>query len=168
MKPGTFAENTSVSVEKSRIELERMLLQAGATAHGVSSDNVAGIAWVTFRLDNRHVKLTLPLPKLESFKKAPRNVRRAWTTDRQREAWEQACRSSWRALVLLVKAKLEAIARGISTIEREFLADIFLADGRTVHEALVADLSNMYRSGVTPPLLGAPASGPKVHEATEE
>lgn len=150
----TYAENTSVSVEKSRIELDRMLAGAGATSRGVGSDDAAGVAWVVFRLSDRHVKLSLPLPKLEQFKRAPIRSRVTWTSERQREAWEQACRSSWRALVLLVKAKLEAIHRGISTVEREFLADVYLSDGRTVHEALVTELQRMYVSGKMPALLG--------------
>ena len=44
MKPGTFAENTSVSVEKSRIELERMLLAFERVGEGiVFADRAGGI-----------------------------------------------------------------------------------------------------------------------------
>ena len=37
-------------------------------------------------------------------------------------------------LLLVIKAKLEAVASGISTIEKEFLADIVMPDGSTVNE----------------------------------
>jgi hypothetical protein len=43
--------------------------------------------------------------------------------------------------VLSVKAKLAAIDAGISSIEREFLADIVTNDGRTVMERMVPVLA---------------------------
>lgn len=67
---------------------------------------------------------------------------------------DQVARERWRALVLLVKAKLELVALGISTVEREFLADIALPDGRTVHEAMRELLQRAYETGDMPPLLG--------------
>jgi excisionase family DNA binding protein len=33
--------------------------------------------------------------------------------------WEQACKARWRALLLVIRAKLEAVACGISTVEDE-------------------------------------------------
>jgi hypothetical protein len=58
------------------------------------------------------------------------------------EAWEQACRSRWRALLLCIKAKLEACAVGITTFDSEFLAHIVTGDGRTVAERIVPQLTN--------------------------
>ena len=46
--------------------------------------------------------------------------------------WEQACRQRWRALALVIKAKLEAIDAEISTFEEEFLP-FFGATGRANH-----------------------------------
>lgn len=66
--------------------------------------------------------------------------------------------TTWRRLVLVVKAKLDLVADGGSTIEREFLADILLPDGRTVHQALGPQLADSYSNGHMPPLLG-PALG---------
>lgn len=51
------------------------------------------------------------------------------------EEWEQACRQKWRALALLVKAKLEAVDAKISSVEEAFFADIVMPDGRTVYES---------------------------------
>ena len=41
-------------------------------------------------------------------------------------------------------------------IEAEFLANILLPDGRTVHEALQPQLAESYKSGRMPPLLPGP------------
>jgi len=49
---------------------------------------------------------------------------------------ENERRQRWRVMVMVTKAKLEAVACGISTIEREFLSDIVLPDGRTVAETM--------------------------------
>lgn len=46
--------------------------------------------------------------------------------------YEQAGRQRWRALALVIKAKLEAVGTGIVTFEEEFLAHIVLPSGRTV------------------------------------
>lgn len=135
--PMAYAEKTSVSVEKSIRELDKMLTDAGAKQRGHETDEEAGYARLHFRLDNLAVRIHLPLPKFESFARRPSSMTRGtWTVQRQRDAYEQACRTRWRALVLLVKGKLEAISIKASTVEREFLPDVVLANGITVHEAL--------------------------------
>jgi hypothetical protein len=68
-------------------------------------------------------------------------------------AWEQACRQRWRALALVVKAKLEAVECGISTFEEEFLAWMMLPDGSTVGDRMLPQLETAYRTGQMPPLL---------------
>ena len=68
-------------------------------------------------------------------------------------AWEQACRSRWRALYLIIKAKLEAVESGISTIEREFFYDVVLPDGRTIGEFMAPQLETVYETGQMPTLL---------------
>ena len=62
-------------------------------------------------------------------------------------------RQRWRALVLIVKAKLEAIEAGISTLEREFLADIIMPNNQTVGQWLAPQIEQVYLTGKMPPLL---------------
>lgn len=156
----TFAANTVVSVEKSRAELDAILTRAGARQRVTGTDDTAGTAFVGFTIGEgaamRQMRLTIPLPKLADFAK---RKKRGWmvscTQEEQRVLHEQACRSRWRAIVLLVKAKLEAVELGVSTIEREFLADIFLPSGETVGALLGPKLVEAYTSGTMPPLLGS-------------
>jgi hypothetical protein len=70
-------------------------------------------------------------------------------------------RRRWRAQVLLVKAKLEMIATGETTVEREFLADMLMPDSRTVGQAALPAIAEMYRTGKAPTafLLGAGPAG---------
>ncbi len=156
----SYAENTSVPVEKSKAELDAMLARAGARQRMVGTDDDAGSAFVGFTIGEgpalRQVRLTIPLPKVAAFaRKRFRGDMVTATPEEQHKAHEQACRSRWRAMVLLVKAKLEAVALGVSTLEREFLADIYLPSGETVHGALREKLSQAYLTGNMPPLLGA-------------
>jgi hypothetical protein len=65
-----------------------------------------------------------------------------------------ASREGWRALVLAIKAKLEAVEAGITTFETEFLAHIVLPDGRTVGEHAIPKLEETLR-GEIPRLLPA-------------
>ncbi|WP_243647545.1 hypothetical protein [Cuneatibacter caecimuris] len=57
------------------------------------------------------------------------------------------------ALYLIVKAKLEAVETGISTIEREFFYDVVLPDGKTVGEWMAPQLETVYQSGDMPSML---------------
>ncbi|MDH2310381.1 hypothetical protein [Methylobacterium brachiatum] len=60
-----------------------------------------------------------------------------------------------RAIGLVVKAKIEAVAQGISTVEQEWLAHIVLPDGSTVGDWIEPQLQVAYDQGRMPtnPLL---------------
>jgi hypothetical protein len=66
-------------------------------------------------------------------------------------------RQRWRALALVIKAKLEAVEAGISSVEDEFLSFIMLPNGSTVGEWVQPQIERVYESGSMPALL--PGSG---------
>lgn len=146
-----YAQNTTVPVARSRTDVEQLLAKHGATAFGYLSQGDAQI--IVFEVDNRRVLIRLPMPDRED-----RHIARTASGQRRspaeaNKAYEQAVRARWRALVLIVKAKLEAVAAGISTVEREFFYDIALPDGHTVGEWAAPQLDEVYRSGEMPALL---------------
>ena len=55
--------------------------------------------------------------------------------------------------MLVLKAKLEAVEAGITTIEQEFLADMVLPGDVTVGEALLPRLDDALNTGRMPDLL---------------
>ena len=55
-----------------------------------------------------------------------------------------------RALLLVIKAKLEAVTAGISTIETEFLANIVLPDNTTAGEWMLPQIDRAYCTGEMP------------------
>ena len=80
----------------------------------VASDDNAGMVRIIFSLGSgpelRQVRLELPLPKRGDFKPSTTSTGKARPHTRSADQrWEQACRARWRVLVLLVRAKLEAL-----------------------------------------------------------
>ena len=145
-----YAEKTSVSVAKTKADIEELVQKYGADQFiSGFKDN---IAIVGFSLADRQVRFVLPLPDKAEFLYTPGRGQRR-TDDAARAAWEQGCRCKWRALYLVIKAKLEAVDAGISTIEREFLADIVLPDGQTAGDWIHPQLEQAYLTGNMPPLL---------------
>ena len=59
---------------------------------------------------------------------------------------------------MVIKAKLVAVEAGISTIEREFLADVVLPDGHTVGQWVAPQLDKIYERGEMPALLPGASS----------
>ena len=157
----SYAEGTSVSPEKTRLELDKLLQKHGADLRSLGVDDALG-AFCVFRIDGRSVRLRVPIPTVEECRPAKGREPRGWHQWQphigQRHWMEkrrdQIERERWRALLLLVKAKLEFVALGLSTVEREFLADVFLPNGHTVHEELAASIEQAYLDGKMPKLLG--------------
>lgn len=145
-----YASETSVSVEKTRAEIERTLGQNGASQFMYATD--AGRAVVGFRISGRVIKMILNLPDPQSKEFTLTNHRppKRRTQADAYKAWEQACRSRWRTLLLVIRAKLEASAIGVTTIESEFLAFTVLPDGRTVMDSIGDDIQHAIESGKTP------------------
>jgi hypothetical protein len=156
-----YAKDTSVSVEKTRAEIETTLNKYGASQFGYAQDSLRGLASIQFFANDRHVRFVLKLPSRDDkqFARSPggRNIR---TPDERYKAWEQACRQRWRALALCIKAKLEAVSCGITEFEDEFLAHIVLPSGGTVSQLMRPQIAHSYDTGEPPPgiagLLPAP------------
>lgn len=104
-----------------------MVLSEGAKQFTTSTDEDAGISRVAFRLGTHALLFELQLPKrndpeFTTFKLG--SVTKQRTDAAAYKAWEQACRSKWRALLLSVKAKLVSVAAGVESFEEAFLASL--------------------------------------------
>lgn len=153
-----YAAGTSVSIEKSKAEIDTLLGKHGAAQRGVMHDEESLTASVVFSLAGRRYKVTIPLPeRRDGFQ--GQGVPRGWSTWTEghkcafmRDRWEQACRERWRGLLLLVRAKLEIVSLGLSTIEKEFLADLLLPNGETAHQTVGAYMQRLVERGYEGPL----------------
>lgn len=134
-----YAQGTSVPVGNTRTEIERLLEKNGAT--GFMFGNTAGQALLAFEMQARRLKFVIPMPiQTRSFTEA-------------KVAAET--RRRWRALLLVLKAKLEAVRSGIVEFDVEFLPFVVVRGGETVAEQMVPQMREALASGdKLPPLLG--------------
>jgi hypothetical protein len=110
-----FAQGPTTSIDDSAREISRAMEKYGASQSKIAQLTDPPKVSLAFRLSGLMLRLDVPIPE---------NCR------------ENERRQRWRVMVMVTKAKLEAIACGISTIEREFLSDIVMPDGRTVGETM--------------------------------
>lgn len=141
-----YAENTSVSAEKSRAEIEASLRRYGADQFAYMTSRTE--ARVGFVAQGRQVqfRLEMPDPNDRQFTHTPER-KNARSPQQAEAAWEQATRQRWRALALVIKAKLEAVEAGITEFDDEFLAHIMLPNGQTIGQSLKPQLDEVYSSG---------------------
>lgn len=155
-----YAAATDVPSDRSRAEIEQTLKRYGAEsfAYGWSGSE----ARIMFELADRQMLFKLPLPDRDSDKFRLTPSRRLERSQKQAEdAYEQAVRQKWRALALVIKAKLEAVESGITTVESEFLAHIIVpgTGGQTVGEYTVPRLAEAYSTGQRLALLPGTSDG---------
>ena len=150
----SYAEDTKVPFEQSVAEIVRLVKKAGAAQIGQieSRDKLV----IAFTLADRQMKFVLPLVteyKGPAFHGNGRAVDAA-------KVIEQRNRSKARALLLVIKAKLESVESGIETFEEAFLAHIVTASGETVYERISAPLAIEYDTGKVSGVAGL-LGGPK-------
>lgn len=138
----SYAENTSVPVDRSQGEIRRILEKYKAS--GFAFGEQGPLSVVMFEMAGRRIKFIIPMPE------KPRQSARLVDFSR----FDQKCRTKWRCLVLVIKAKLEAVESGITTLEEEFLAHIVLPNGRTAGEMMIPQIEKSYQENKMPPLLG--------------
>jgi hypothetical protein len=149
----SYAEGTSVPIERSKAEIESLL-----TRYGVEQF-VSGLAEqearIQFRAKGRYVRFVLPIPaKTEKrFTHQAKYTYKPRTQMEAQKAWEAELRRLWRALALEVKAKLEAVQSGIVGFEDEFMAHIVMPDGKTMAEHARPMIDAAYLTGKVAALL---------------
>lgn len=149
-----YAATTSVSVSKTKGEIDGLLRKHKAAGFGVFEEQTR--AMLVFEMSERRIVFHLPLPDQRDKEFVITARGKARSADAALAAWEQACRSRWRALFLCIKAKLES---GIESFEDAFLAQIQMPDGHSVSEHVKPRIAQAYETGTMQPLLPAPKGG---------
>jgi hypothetical protein len=141
----SYAKNTIVSIDQSQMEIQKLLQRYGATQFAIDWEK----AQILFKLQTRSVRIQVQYPLKSAFEYTPTHIKRQ--PDQLKKAFDQACRQRWRALVLVLKAKLEAIESEITTLDHEFLSFFVLKNGQTVAENIIPQLQ---QPGILPLLPG--------------
>jgi hypothetical protein len=157
---GRYASHTEVSSSSSRTEIEETLSRYGADRFIYGWEE--GGAIVGFTMHNRQIRFYLPMPDKSDrvFTHTPKQGKLR-SPEAQAKEYDQAVRQKWRALALVIKAKLEAVESGITDFEDEFLAHITLPDGRSVGDFMKPQIEQAYLSGDMPRLLPSPSGSGK-------
>ena len=135
-----YAKYTEVPVSKTRGEIELLLERAKAKQYGTAVDYDTLTARVQFKLHDRIVRFTVALPDKRKIGDGTRFAR----AERQR----------WRALLLVLKAKLESVESQIETFESAFLSQIVMPNDKTVADLMVPIIAESYKGGRMPKGLG--------------
>lgn len=136
---GLYAENTKVPVSQSRVDIERLLENHKARQYGTAVDYELQSARVQFRLHDRIVRFEIALP---DRKKLGEGIR-----------FERAERQRWRALLLVIKAKLESVENSIETFESAFLGQIVMPNDQTMAQIVTPLIAESYKGGKMPKAL---------------
>lgn len=144
-----YARHTKVSAERSRVEIEKTLTRYGATGfmYGWSESG----AIIGFMMQGKQYKCILRLPDYDDF--LTNSIGNRVSQKQAERSFEKSKLQRWRALALVIKAKLEAVESEISTVETEFLPWMVLPNGQTVGQWMKPQLDVIYESGKMPPLL---------------
>jgi hypothetical protein len=114
-----YAVDTKVPVERTRLAIEKLALDHGATKYAAAYDRDSAMARVEFAIGSRRIRFEMKLPPPEHTKQV---------------------RSKWRSLYLVIKAKLESVSSGIETFDEAFLAHVVMPDGRRFGELVQKQL----------------------------
>lgn len=147
----TYASSTEVTSDRSRMEIERTLTRYGADEFGYMTKS--GMAAVAFVMHARQIRFVVPLPDKTAREFTLTPTGKKASASAVESKFEQAIRQRWRALALVVKAKLEAVEAGISEFEQEFGMHIVLPGGQTVYEHTKGWIADAYQVGQVAPLL---------------
>lgn len=149
-----YAQGTSVTAERSRIEIERMLRRYGCEQFQAGWDSASRTHHVLFRYGGWLVQLVLPMPDPESTEFTVSPAGRTRAAAAAEAAYESEIKRRWRALLLVIKAKLEAVETGISTLQAEFLSQLVLPNGTTFGDWAVPQLTEIAQTQAMPKLIG--------------
>lgn len=134
------AAESDVPVDRSITQIKKLVQEYGCSGFQTAEDYVKGTISVTFVLNppsGGHVPVNIPICTENVYKALyshrPIRAMRGMAEAKQRRR-EQAARTAWRNMFLLIEAALSSVSLNVQTIEEVFLAHTLVAldDGKTV------------------------------------
>jgi len=157
-----YAAKTTVPVERSRAAIEKLLTRYGATKVAIAWGSGRSTVYVYFEVHDRKVQFDMRLPdrrapeiRCKPLPRSPGRFGRLRTEKQAEAAYDQECRRRWRALLIVIQAKIEAVRSGITSFDVEFLAHILLpGTGDTVANTVIPQIADAYATGAEIKKLG--------------
>lgn len=148
-----FAKRTTVPVAQTQVEIQNLLIGHGASAFASGWDGNS--AAIEFGWEGRQYRVRLPLPVRNDKSITHTEKNRARTAQQVERSYDAEVRRRWRALLLVIKARLESSETGITTFEEEFALFTVLPTGQTVAEIVMPAINEAYVTGQIPPIMAA-------------
>ena len=141
---GLYAKRTTVTAQKTAGDILTLLRGRGVTKTAMYEDERS--AQIAFEMDGAAFRIALPLPdpNQKDFHYHSRGVR---TQTESLRLYDAELNRRWRALFMVIKAKIVAVEEGISTMQAEFVGNVVLGDGRTVSETYAPQLGQLSALG---------------------
>lgn len=136
-----YAKGTTVPVESSKAEIETLLRRNGAGQIASMWDSESHTGQVMCRLKGYNLRWQVAVP---TDWKPQRKGDTGRLPDEQKGIVAEE-RRRWRVLLIVVKAKLEAVSDGLP-IESQFLADLVLPGGKTVMDQLAEQVEEAVKT----------------------
>lgn len=137
-----YAHGTTTTIAESKQEIGRILTRYKAGVPIFHEEET--VHHLQFSIGKRPILINLPVPPpLGPASKYYNNAERAKHVA-LRAKRDKEVQRRYRALALVLKAKLEAVESGIATVEQEFLSDLLLPNGQRVGDAVGEQLVRVY------------------------
>lgn len=135
----SYATNTSVTEDRSRAEIEKLLMRFGADTFGYSTSRTEAMIHFTHQGFDYAFHLPLPDRKDSKFTRTPgRNTKRS--EQAAFVEWSKEVRRKWRSLALVVKAMLVGVTDGVLAFEEAFMPYIIMEGGGSLYHAMLPSL----------------------------
>jgi hypothetical protein len=161
-----YASTTKTEVSNSEAEIKKTFNRFGV--EDIIIGTIDGYLSVMFKRYGRpySIRIALPGKDDDAILYTPNRMSKR-NNSIAHKAWEQACRSKWRELLLLIKAKLVAIENGIASFDDEFLSYAMLPTRETVGDWANRQMEVMQQTGQLPDLIPQPALTAGIVEVIE-
>jgi hypothetical protein len=129
----TYAAETTVTVGRSQEEIVKTLMRYRVDQYSFGAGRTS--AMVEFLISGYPVRIAVPVPARPEHPKM-----KSPTTGRMvdaEKAWDQVVRQRWRALLLLIKANLEAVEMNLLTVDQAFMAYLVTGDGKVLGDTVL-------------------------------
>ncbi len=146
-----YAETTEVTVDRSLGQIQATLKQHGGSRFVYGEDDEKFM--IGFEMQARRYRFVVPLPQAtdKDIRYTPTGKVRLNGTIAP--LLEQGRRQRFRALLLVLKAKLEAVDTGITSLEDELLSALVLPNDTTFGQWAKPQVEAAYSLGTMPPML---------------
>jgi hypothetical protein len=145
-----YAENTEIAVEKSMSEIVGMIRNAGAER--IAQVEEPGTVAIQFFLRERMLRFRVALPAWDTMPKW-NGRRELLTDDKRKQMAAQRAKQRARALMLVIKAKIESVESGVETFDEAFMPNVVMPDGKTVAQHTLSRIAEGYADGRMPALM---------------